>query len=165
MSHSNTLASSPASETSQDSEHALVITRVFDAPRELVFKAWAEPEQWIHWLGLRGCSGKVVQSARRPPDAYRYLMRDPEGGDHWLHGVYRELVEPERLVFTWGWANEQWQPISPETIVTLSFEDVDGKTRLTLRHGLFESVTACDLHREGWIGSFDRFGEHLARAH
>ena len=153
-----------ASSSTNTSERELVITRVFDAPRELVFKVWAEPEHWVHWLGLRGCSGKVLQSAKRPPDAYRYLMVDPEGGDHWLQGAYREFVEPERLVFTWGWATEQWQPISPETMVTLTFEDVGGKTRLTLRHGVFESVTACDLHREGWSDSFDRVGEYLAAA-
>jgi uncharacterized protein YndB with AHSA1/START domain len=144
------------------SDRELVITRIFDAPRELVFKAWAEPERWVHWLGLRGCSGKVLQTARQPGDAYRYLMRDPEGGDHWLQGVFREFVEPERLVFTWGFANAQWQPTDPETIVTLTFEDVSGKTRLTLRHGIFETVSACELHNAGWNDSFDRVGEYLA---
>jgi uncharacterized protein YndB with AHSA1/START domain len=151
--------SSVAGETS---ERELVITRVFDAPRELVFTACVEPERWVHWLGTRGCSGKVLQSARRPGDAYRYYMRDPEGGDHWLQGVYREVVEPERLVFTWRFATENWQPTSPETIVTMTFEDLGGKTRLTLRHGVFESVSACDLHREGWTDSVERLAEHLA---
>jgi uncharacterized protein YndB with AHSA1/START domain len=145
-------------------DRELVLTRVFDAPRELVFQAWAEPERWVHWLGLRGCSGKVLQSARRPGDAYRYLMRDPNGGDHWLYGVYREIAEPARLVFTWRWADEQWQPISPETIVTVTFEDVGGKTRLTLRHGQFESASACDLHRAGWTDSFERIAESLTTA-
>jgi len=146
------------------SERELVITRVFDAPRELVFKAWAEPEHWVHWLGLRGVAGKVLQSARRPGDAYRYYMRDPEGGDHWLQGVFRELVEPERMVFTWGFVNEQGQTTVPETTIALSFEDVGGKTRLTLRHGIFETATSCDAHRLGWIDSFDQLGEHLAAA-
>ena len=145
-------------------ERELVITRLFDAPRALVFKACAEPEHWVHWLGLRGISGKVLQSARRPGDAYRYYMRDAEGGDHWLQGVYREVVEPERLVFTWGFATTQWQPTSPETTVTMTFEDAGGKTRLTLRHGVFESVSACDLHREGWTDSVERLAEHLAAA-
>ncbi len=146
------------------SERELVISRVFDAPRELVFKAWAEPERWVHWLGLRGCAGKVLQSARRPGDTYRYQMIDPEGGDHWLQGVFREFVEPERLVFTWAWTNEQWQATDPETVVTLTFEDLGGKTRLTLRHGIFETVSACDLHRAGWKDSFDRVGEYLTTA-
>ena len=155
-------SSSVATETS---ERELVITRVFDAPRELVFKACAEPEHWVNWLGLRGVSGKVLQSARRPGDTYRYYMRDPEGGDHWLRGVYREVVEPERLVFTWEFANEEGQLTVPETIVTMTFEDVGGKTRLTLRHGIFETVTSCDAHRRGWTDSVERLAQHLAAAH
>jgi uncharacterized protein YndB with AHSA1/START domain len=81
-----------------------------------------------------------------------------------LQGVYREVVEPERLVFTWSWATEQWQPTSPETIVSMTFEDLGRKTRLTLRHGLFESVSACDLHRQGWTDSVVRLEEYLATA-
>ena len=115
------------------SDRELVITRIFDAPRELVFKAWAEPERWVHWLGLRGCSGKVLQTARQPGDAYRYLMRDPEGGDHWLQGVFREFVEPDRLVFTWGFANAQWQPTDPETVVTLTEGSVKLNGTVTLK--------------------------------
>jgi uncharacterized protein YndB with AHSA1/START domain len=152
------------SATTNTSDRELVITRVFDAPRELVFKAWAEPERWVHWLGLRGVAGKVLQSARRPGDAYRYYMRDPEGGDHWLQGVFRELVEPERMVFTWGFVNEQGQTTVPETIVALTFEDVGGKTRLTLRHGIFETVTSCDAHRLGWIDAVERLAEYLNSA-
>jgi uncharacterized protein YndB with AHSA1/START domain len=155
---------SSISSTSETANRELVMTRVFDAPRQLVFKAWAEPERWVHWLGERGITGKVLQSARQPGDAYRYYMRDAKGGDHWLQGVFRELVEPERLAFTWQYANEQGQPTSPETIVRLTFEDVGGKTRLTLQHGTFESVDACDRHRRGWTDSFDRLGEHLAAA-
>jgi uncharacterized protein YndB with AHSA1/START domain len=150
-------SSSVAAKTGQE----ILITRIFDAPRELVFKAWAEPEQWVHWLGLRGVTGKVLQTARRAGDAYRYYMRDPQGGDHWLQGVYRELVEPERMAFTWGFVNEHGQPTSPETIVALTFEDVGGKTRLTLRHGIFETATSCDAHRRGWTDSFDRLAEFV----
>jgi uncharacterized protein YndB with AHSA1/START domain len=152
------------SATTNTSDRELVITRVFDAPRALVFKACAEPEHWVHWLGLRGVAGKVLQSAKRPGDAYRYYMRDPEGGDHWLQGVYREVVEPERFVFTWGFVNEQGQTTVPETIVTLTFEDVGGRTRLTLRHGIFETVTSCDAHRLGWIDAVARLAEYLNSA-
>lgn len=155
---------STSSAATETADRELLMTRVFDAPRDLVFKAWAEPEQWVHWLGLRGISGKVLQTARRAGDAYRYYMRDPQGGDHWLQGVYREVVAPERLVFTWGFVNEHGQTTVPETIVALTFEDVGGKTRLTLRHGIFETVTSCDAHRRGWTDSFNRLGEHLAAA-
>jgi len=155
-------SSNVASETS---DRELVITRIFDAPRSLVFKAWTEPERQIQWLGPRGFSGKILQSAKRPGDAYRYYMRDPQGGDHWQQGILREMVEPERLVFTYVWANQQGQPTRPETLVTLTFEDVGGKTRLTLRQGIFESVSARDDHRGGWNSSLDRLGEALAAAH
>jgi len=155
-------SSNVASETS---DRELVITRIFDAPRSLVFKAWTEPERQIQWLGPRGFSGKILQSAKRPGDAYRYYMRDPQGGDHWQQGILREMVEPERLVFTYVWANQQGQPTRPETLVTLTFEDVGGKTRLTLRQGIFESVSARDDHRGGWNSSLDRLGDALAAAH
>ena len=155
-------SSNVASETS---DRELVITRIFDAPRSLVFKAWTEPERQIQWLGPRGFTGKILQSAKRPGDAYRYYMRDPQGGDHWQQGILREMVEPERLVFTYVWANQQGQPTRPETLVTLTFEDVGGKTRLTLRQGIFESVSARDDHRGGWNSSLDRLGDALAAAH
>lgn len=157
--------SSSVSPANQTIDRELVMTRVFDAPRELVFKAWAEPEHWVHWLGLRGASGRVLQTARRAGDSYRYYMRDLQGGDHWLQGVYREVIDPERLSFTWGFVNAQGQPTVPETIVALTFEDIGGKTRLTLRHGIFETVTSCDAHRLGWTESFEKLGEYLARAH
>src|SRR5579863_8274669 len=153
-----------ASATANTSDRELLITRIFDAPRSLVFKAWTDPEHQIQWLGPRGFTGKILQSAKKPGDAYRYYMRDPQGGDHWQQGIVREMVDPERLVFTYAWANEQGQPTRPETLVTLTFEDVDGKTRLTLRQGIFESVSACDDHRGGWNSSLDRLAEYMVAA-
>ena len=150
-----------ASETAQ---RELVIMRIFDAPRSLVFKAWTEPERQIQWLGPRGFTGKILQSAKAPGDAYRYYMRDPQGGDHWQQGIVREMIEPERLVFTYAWANEQGQATRPETLVTLTFEDLGGKTRMTLRQGIFESVSARDDHRGGWNSSLDRLAEYVSAA-
>ena len=153
-----------SSVTSETAERELVITRIFEAPRELVFKAWTEPERQAQWLGPRGFTSKILQSAKRPGDTYRYCMRDPQGGDHWQQGIVREMVEPERLVFTYAWANEQGQATRPETIVTVTFEELGGKTKLTLRQAVFESVSARDDHRGGWNSSFDRLGEYLAAA-
>lgn len=155
---------STSNAATETSDRELVITRVFDAPRSLVFKAWREPERQIQWMGPRGFTGKVLQSAKGPGDSYRYYMRDPQGGDHWQQGVVRELIEPERLVFTYAWANAQGQPTRPETLVTLTFEDVGGKTKMTLRQGIFESVSACDDHRGGWNSSLDRLAEYVATA-
>jgi uncharacterized protein YndB with AHSA1/START domain len=154
-----------ASNISTDTDdRVLVITRIFDAPRAMVFKAWTEPEHQVQWLGPRGFTGKILQSAKRPGDAYRYYMRDPEGGDHWQQGILREMVEPERLVFTYAWANEHGQATRPETILTVTFEDVGGKTQLTLHQELFESVSARDLHNGGWNSTLDRLGDLLAAA-
>jgi len=146
------------------SERELVITRMFDAPRRLVFKAWTEPERQAQWLGPQGFTSKILQAAKGPGDTYRYYMRDPQGGDHWQQGVVREMIEPERLVFTMRWANEQGQATTPETIVTLTFEDVGGKTRLTLHQTGFETVSARDAHRGGWNSAFDCLGDYLAVA-
>jgi uncharacterized protein YndB with AHSA1/START domain len=148
----------------ETSERELIITRTFEAPRSLVFKAWTEPERQIQWLGPRGFTSKILSAAKGSGDAYRYYMRDPDGGDHWQQGVVREMVEPERLVFTMEWANERGEANTAQTVVRLTFEEVGGKTRLTLHQTGFESVNARDLHRGGWSSSFDCLAEYLASA-
>ncbi len=150
------------SNVNKSGQRELVITRVFDAPRHLVFKAWTEPEHIARWRGPKGYTTTVISMELRPSGAYRYRMRSPEGTDHWLRGVYREIVEPERLVFTYAWEDEHGRP-GHETLVTVTFEDLHGKTRLTLRHALFESVTARDAHHSGWSSSLERLAEYLAK--
>ncbi len=146
----------------QDRDRVLVITRILDAPRSLVFKAWTEPDHLAHWFGPRGFTLTYCQTDLRPGGAYRFGMRSPEGTDHWLQGVYREVIEPEKIVCTYAWADANGNPTRPETILTLTFADHEGKTRLTLHQALFESVTACDMHREGWTSSLDRFEEYVS---
>jgi uncharacterized protein YndB with AHSA1/START domain len=151
--------------TSQDTaERELTITRIFNAPRSLVYRAWTEPEHLAKWLGGPGATATGLESELRVGGAYRIHMRFPDGTDHWVRGVYREIIEQERLVYTWAWENTAGMP-RHETIVTVTFEDAGGdtrKTRMTLHHAGFESITARDEHRRGWIGSYDRFAELLA---
>jgi uncharacterized protein YndB with AHSA1/START domain len=142
-------------------DRELVITRVFDAPRSLVFKAWTEPEHLVHWLGPQGFTGAIVKMDVRPGGAYRFHMRGPEGADLWRQGVYHEIVKPERLVFTYAWEDAEGK-LGHETLVTVTFEEREGKTKLTLHQAVFESVTARDAHRGGWTSSLDRLAEHLA---
>jgi uncharacterized protein YndB with AHSA1/START domain len=151
--------SSPATEPV---DRVLVITRVFDAPRELVFKAWTDPQHLVHWMGPRGFKSTVMHSDLRAGGAYRIHMRGPEGDDHWTQGVFREIVEPERLVMVGSWADANGNPISPETVLTITLEEDGGKTRLTLHQAIFESITARDGHRGGWNSSLDRLAEYLA---
>jgi uncharacterized protein YndB with AHSA1/START domain len=147
----------------EPADRVLVITRVFDAPRSLVFKAWTESEHMERWFGPRGFTSKVLKNDLRPGGAYRIHMRGPDG-DHWTQGVFREVVPPERLVMVGSWADADGNPTRPETTLTLVFEDVGGKTRLTLHNAVFESLTARDLHEGGWSSSLDCLAEYLATA-
>ena len=146
------------------SDRVLVITRVFDAPRDLVFKAWTDRDHLSQWFGPRGFTMTMCQMDQRPGGTYRFGMRSTEGSDHWLKGVYKEIIEPEKLAFTYAWTDAEGNPTRPETLVVLTFDDEQGKTRFTLHHSVFESVTACDMHRQGWTSSLDRLAEILAKA-
>jgi uncharacterized protein YndB with AHSA1/START domain len=84
----------------EPAERILTITRVFDAPRALVFKVWTQPEHLAHWWGPSGFSLPTCQIDLRPGGAYRFQMRSPTGDIAWWHGVVREIVEPERIVWT-----------------------------------------------------------------
>ena len=81
-------------------DRVLLFTRVFDAPRSAVFKAWTDPKQLVQWFAPEGFSVAFLEMEVRPGGAWRKCMRSPDGVDYWRHGVYFEVVEPERLVFT-----------------------------------------------------------------
>jgi uncharacterized protein YndB with AHSA1/START domain len=142
-------------------ESELVITRVIDAPRRLVFKMWTEPEHLVRWWGPRGFTTISGRMDVRPGGAWFRLMRAPDGTQDRRRGVYREVVVPERLVFTYASEDAEGNP-GPETLVTVTFADLNGKTRLTLRQAPFETVAARDSHRGGWTGCLERFAEYLA---
>jgi uncharacterized protein YndB with AHSA1/START domain len=160
--------------TTEPADRVLVLTRIFEAPRELVFKAWTEPEHMVRWFGPRGFTTSIADNDYRTGGTYCLRMRGPGGDDHWTQGVYREIVEPERLVMTWGpgrpedpsgnWADSEGKQIRPETLLTVTFEEYQGKTRLTLHQAVFESVTARDAHHGGWNSSLDRLADYLAAA-
>ena len=147
----------------EPAERVLVITRIFDAPRSLAFKAWTEPEHLVHWWGPQGFTLPACTMDFRPGGAYRFCMRSPEGVDHWLQGVYREIVEPERLVFTYAWEDAEGKP-GHETLVTVTFAEHGEKTKLTMRQAIFETVTARDEHVRGWTEALDHLAEYLAKA-
>ena len=90
-------------------------------------------------------------------------MLSSEGREHWVRGVFREIIEPKLLVFTWAHENEDGA-LGHETVITVTFVEQGGKTKLTLRQAVFESVKECDSHRGGWNSSLDRLMEHLAKA-
>lgn len=144
-------------------DRVLVITRTFDAPRTLVFKAWTEPEHMAQWFGPRDFKVLSCTMDVRVGGNLRVHSRSPQGTEHYLTSVYREIVPPEKLVCTYAWCDSAWKPTRPETLLTLTFEEVESKTRMTLHQAVFESVTACDMHRSGWSESLDRFAAYLAK--
>jgi len=151
------------SASGQPADRELVVTRILDAPRERVFQAWTEPEQVARWWGPQGFTTTSYDMDVRPGGVFRLSMRSPEGTDHRKIGTYREIVAPERLVFSFAWADEDGNP-GHETIVTVSFADLDAKTRLTLHQAIFASVEARDDHQRGWTSCLERFAEYLPTA-
>ena len=144
------------------SSHEITITLVLDAPRSLVFRAWTTPELAAQWWGPRGFTVVSLEMDVRPGGAWRKCMRSPEGRDYWRHGVYQEIVEPERLVFTYLSDDPNSEP-GHETLVTVTFAEFGTKTKMTFHHALFESVEARDAHRVGWSSSLERFAEYVAK--
>lgn len=151
------------SAAAKTTDQELVLTRVFDAPRRLVFKAWTESDHLVHWWGPQGFTTPSCKMDVRPGGAFRVHMRSPEGADYRVRGVYREIVAPERLVFTWAWEDGEGK-LGHETLVTLNFAEQGAKTKLTLHQAVFESVAARDAHHGGWTGCFDHLAEFLANA-
>ena len=141
----------------------LVLKRVFDAPRDVVFRAWTDPERRARWWGPKGFTVPEYKMDVRPGGAWRTCMRSPDGEIYWVQGVYREIVAPERLVFTWAWEDEHGNP-GHETLVTVEFRARGDKTELTLTHSVFESAKSRDAHKSGWSSSLDCLAEFLAES-
>jgi uncharacterized protein YndB with AHSA1/START domain len=133
----------------------LVITRLFDAPRELVFRCWTEPEHLAKWFGPAGFTAPSVTVNATEGGTWRTCIRDAERGEeYWASGVYLEIVEPERLVFSFRWDPQEGQP-REDTLVTVILADRDGKTEMTFRQSGFLTDASCEGHEDGWRETFD----------
>ncbi|RJO66301.1 MAG: SRPBCC domain-containing protein [Myxococcales bacterium] len=154
--------------------HELVITRVFDAPRQLVYQAWTRPELMKRWWGPKNFTTPVCKIDLRVGGSYLSCMRSPEGKEYWSTGVYREIVEPKRIVCTDSFSDEEGNVVSAthygmnpefpmEMMVTVTLDDYEGKTKLTLKHAGLPPGKDTDDCRAGWSESFDKLAEALAR--
>src|SRR5690606_14356362 len=113
--------------------HELVLTRIIDAPREKLFRAWTDPELMKQWFVPRPWTLSKVEIDVRPGGSSLIVMRDPEGNEYPNPGVYLEVVENEKLVFTDAYT-EAWMPSGkPFMTAIVTFEDEGGKTRYTAR--------------------------------
>ena len=158
----STAAAPPAAAESWE----LLLARAFDAPRELVYRVWTRPEHLARWWGPRDFTTPSIQADLRPGGAYRICIRSPEGADHWMRGVYREVVEGERLVFTFAWEEEggSGRP-GPESLVTVTFAETGGGgTEVTFHQAPFPSAESRDSHAGGWSECLDRLEAYLAQA-
>jgi uncharacterized protein YndB with AHSA1/START domain len=149
--------------TGQDAR-TIVTTRVFDAPRELVFEAWTNPKHLVQWWGPNGFTTTIRAIDVRPGGVWRFVMHGPDGVDYENRIVYNEIVKPERLVYSHG-GRDDVEPV--QFHVTVTFEDQGGKTKLTMR-ALFPSAAERDRVVE-WYGAIEgakqtleRLAEHLA---
>jgi uncharacterized protein YndB with AHSA1/START domain len=168
------MATRTRSRAKKPAERELVITRVFDAPRELVFKAWTKAERLTRWWAPKGCTTPFCKIDLRVGGVFHYCIRLPEGRDIWRIGVYREIVEPERIVYTDAFSDAEGNPVPPahyrmssghpaETLVTVTFAKHGGKTKLTLRHSILEAVEERKETQQGWTEMLDRLAEELTR--
>jgi uncharacterized protein YndB with AHSA1/START domain len=139
----------------------LTVSRLIDAPPELVFKAWTSAEHAAHWWGPKGFTIESCRLDARPGGSYRVAMRSPEGTLRTKRGVYQEVVPPERLVFTYAWEDAGGAP-GHEMRITVTFEPRGTRTLLSLRQTGFESVAERDSHGTGWTSCFERFAEFAA---
>jgi uncharacterized protein YndB with AHSA1/START domain len=136
----------------------LVITRVYDAPRALVFDAWTRPRHFARWFGPRGSTLPFCEMDVRPGGTLRFCHCLPGGDDIWVKGTYRDVVAPERLVFTVTFTdpagNQIERPGFPrETRIAVTFAEQQGRTTVTVRHS---GLVRDQGELLGWTESLDR---------
>ncbi len=149
----------------------LQLNRVFDAPREMVFRAWTEGNQFAQWFGAAACHGSELKSVKldaRVGGKYRIQVRRPDGEYFTTVGVYREVKSPERLVFTWQFekdgSGDQFGEVEPpEMLVTIELKARGKQTELSLTHERFASVESRDRHEEGWTRCLAELGKFTAK--
>lgn len=150
---------------SKTSEREIVISRVFDAPRDLVFEAWTDPKHIAHWWGPRGFRTTTAVMDVRPGGVWRFVMRGPDGVDYPNKVIFVEIVKPERLVYKHS-SGEEDDP--GQFKVTVTFNEQAGKTNITLRM-LFDSAAERDRvvkefgAIEGAHQTLDRLAEYLSK--
>jgi uncharacterized protein YndB with AHSA1/START domain len=149
-------------ERSSISDRELVLTRLFDAPPEKVFRAWIEPDLIKQWFAPLPWTTPHAETELRPGGATQIVMRSPEGDEYPNHGVYLEVIENERLVFTDAYTRA-WEPSAlPFMTVVLTFENAAGKTRYTARV-LHWSVADRQRHEQmGFHQGWGQCAEQLA---
>ena len=158
-------------------DRQFVISRTFDAPRDLMWKIWTERDHLAKWFGPKGVTIVSAKNDLRVGGVFHYGMKTADGKMMWGKWIYREIVPPQRLVFIVSFSDEQGgvarHPLNAEwpleTLSTVTFAEQDGKTEVTVRwtpHNATESErktfeTNREGMKQGWGGTFDRLAEYL----
>lgn len=162
-----------STESTSSTQGVVAIERVFDAPRSLVFEAWTQPERFMHWWGPRGFTTPFCSIDLRRGGVNHSCMRSPEGKDFWSKGIYKEVIEPEKLVVTDSFADAEGNVVPAlyygmtgewplEMLVTVIFEEMDGQTKLNLWHVGLPPGENTEMCAAGWNESLDKLDEYLA---
>ena len=158
-----------ATEAKPSEDLVIVVTRTFDAPRELVFKLFTDPKHLAQFWGPKGFTSTVREMDPRPGGTFRLDMRGPDGGICPCKGVYREVVEPERIVYSGGpdCGHPCGGGLPPRALVTMTFAGHDGKTTLTI-NTRFEAAADRDAavkmgFNTGWASCLDRLADLLEK--
>lgn len=157
----------------KDGERAVSITRDFGAPRERVFPAWIDPEQLARWYAPAGCSIRFTRLEPRADGEFHSCITTPDGHECWCKGVYREVVAPARLVYSLCVADAKGNLVEPtaagmdpewprETILTVTFEERGGGTRLTLQQSVSEALAVRTGAHPSWLQMLDNLEQELA---
>ena len=138
---------------------------MFDAPRELVFKAWTDPERLKRWWGPKNFTNPVCEIDLRPGGAIRIHMRGPDGTVYPMTGVFQEIVEPERLVFTSAALDQEGNPPF-EVLNTVTFAEQGGKATQTLQARVVKRTAKAAPYlagmEAGWTQTLERLEAYVA---
>lgn len=164
MTVEQTSITSSAATTAGWEDDALVLTRVFDAPREVVYRAWTDPEHFARWFGPHGSTMPYCEMDVRSGGILHFLHRFPDHEDVWVKGTYREVVAPERIVFDTHFSNEAGdrvdRPGFPQDMrLMVSFTELGSGTKVTIRQ---TGLVVDQGEVQGWIEGLDRLAEQLA---
>jgi uncharacterized protein YndB with AHSA1/START domain len=137
---------------------SLTLKRRLKAKPDRVFAAWTEPEKIAKWFGPEGIELLRAEADAHVGGRFRILMRGRDGEEHDVSGRYREVVQNEKLVFTWAWRTTPER----ESLVTVLIKPDGAGSLLTLIHEQFFDEAARDRHCEGWSGCLDKLERYFA---
>ncbi|RZS88596.1 uncharacterized protein YndB with AHSA1/START domain [Phyllobacterium myrsinacearum] len=144
----------------RDNDHELTIVRILDAPVALVFKAWSQPEHVMRWWGPKNFTCPSCQMDFKEGGAYRSSIRSPDGEEAWMVGHYTQIVEPERIVFTFAWEDTDGLQ-GPQTLVTVTLSAQGQRTKLVFHQAPFDSAEDRDSHQNGWTECMQRLEAYV----